>query len=269
MRGSLHNYFNYVIPGLRRDLLSYADELDAVYKDIKISKVAGQSGCVVGGVLATVGFGLSFVTFGASLGLCIAGGVIAGAGGITAGGASIADFVKAKEARTKAEKQLSQCNEDFSKVLEKFQEISGELEQFGDIEYTFPVWCDFWASLILGSGKVATGFGWKMVANTVINAVRLAKGIDVATDVTSASLPVFRTLGTAMKGVHIAGGVVGAVFLPIDVFFLVSNSIELHKKEAHVDSKRIRRVAAEIKQKCLKAKTIDNMIDKCIAVLRQ
>ena len=58
------------IIGLLKDL---ADELDKIYKGVKISKVVGASVAIGGGVLAFVGFVLSFFTFGASFGLTIAG----------------------------------------------------------------------------------------------------------------------------------------------------------------------------------------------------
>ncbi|XP_053400552.1 uncharacterized protein LOC128557311 [Mercenaria mercenaria] len=269
MRGSMHECFHKKIPILTTNLLKYADDLDKAYKDIKISKIAGQSGCVVGGVLAVVGFGLSFVTFGASLGLCIAGGVIGGAGGVTTGGASIADSVKARDAKKKAEVQLKICNEAFCKILEDCKLVSDKLERIGEIEIRFPFWCKFWRKLMFGSGNAVAGFGWKMVANTIINAVRMGKAVDTATDVTSAVVPVFRTLGNTAKGFHIAGGVVSTVFLPFDIYSLVSNSVELHTNEAHDISKRIRQAVKDIQDKCPKKEEIDDMIDKCIAVLRQ
>lgn len=46
---------------------------DQHFQKIAKAKIGGSSAGVVGGVMATVGFGLSFVTFGASLGLVIAG----------------------------------------------------------------------------------------------------------------------------------------------------------------------------------------------------
>ncbi|XP_053400581.1 uncharacterized protein LOC123541451 [Mercenaria mercenaria] len=205
MRVSMHTFFHNILPILTGDLLKYADDLDKAYKDIKISKIAGQSGCVVGGVLAVVGFGLSFVTFGASLGLCIAGGVIGGAGGVTSGGASIADSVKARDAKKKAEVQFKVCNEAIGKILEDCKSISDKLERIGEIENRFPFCCEFWRKLMFGSGKAVAGFGWQIVANTVINAIRIGRTVDIASDVTSAVVPVFRTLGNTAKGLHIAG----------------------------------------------------------------
>ncbi|XP_045182920.2 uncharacterized protein LOC123541459 [Mercenaria mercenaria] len=269
MRASMYQYYYVTLPNLTEVLLMDADELDRAYRDIKISKIAGQSGCVVGGVLSVVGFSLSFFTFGASLGLCIAGGVIGGAGGVTAGGASVADFLKSSDTKKKAEVQLKKVNDAISKMLEDCKSISDMLEEIGEIESSFPYWFAFWTKAMFGSGKVVAGFGWKMVANTIINAIRISKAVDFATDVSSAAVPVFRTLGNAAKGFHIAGGVVSAVFLPLDVYSLVSNSVELHTNEAHAESKRIRQTVKDIQDKCPKKEEIDVMIDKCIAALSQ
>ncbi|XP_060570676.1 uncharacterized protein LOC132728966 isoform X1 [Ruditapes philippinarum] len=269
MRVELKHFFLTTMLLFTTPLLGYADELDAAYRDIKISKVSGQSGCVVGGVLFVVGFGLSFVTFGASLGLCIAGGIIGGAGGIVTGGASIADAVKSSKARTKAKAELDKCNTAFNEILMKCNRVSTQLENVGNIDINFPVWCSFWGNLMLGTGRTLSGFGWQMVASTVLNAIRLGRAVDIASDVTSAVVPVFRTLGNAAKGLHIAGGVVSAVFLPIDIGFLVYNSIELHKDESHDESKKIREAVAKLQNRCPSEQDIDEMIDSCINSLRQ
>ncbi|XP_060556326.1 uncharacterized protein LOC132716992 [Ruditapes philippinarum] len=269
MRVDLKQFFHSSLLQFTTSLSSYADELDAAYKNIKISKVAGQSGCVVGGVLAVIGFGLSFATFGASLGLCIAGGIIGGAGGIVTGGASIADYVKSKKASKNAEAQLEECNTAFNEILKKCNNLSTQLETFGDIDIIFPNWSSFWGKLMLGSGKTLSSFGWKMVASTVLNAIKLGKTIDIASDVTSTVVPVFRTLGNTAKGFHIVGGVVSAVFLPIDIGFLVSTSIELHRNEAHAESKKIRQAVATLQKRYPSEEEIDKTIDACIIVLQQ
>ena len=80
---------------------------------------------------------------------------------------------------------------------------------------------------------------------------------------------VFRTLGNTAKGFHIAGGVVSAVFLPIDVGFLVSNSIDLHKEVPHEESKKIRQAVAKLQERCPSTQQIDEMIDACIERLRE
>lgn len=54
-------------------LNSLADNLDEHFQKIAKAKIGGSAAGIVGGVMAIVGFGLSFVTFGASLGLSIAG----------------------------------------------------------------------------------------------------------------------------------------------------------------------------------------------------
>ncbi|XP_060556345.1 uncharacterized protein LOC132717009 [Ruditapes philippinarum] len=207
MRVELKHFFHTTMLLFTTPLLGYADELDAAYRDIKISKVSGQTGCVVGGVLAVVGFGLSFVTFGASLGLCIAGGIIGGAGGIVTGGASIADAVKSSKTRTKANAQLEKCNTAFNKILMKYNRVSTQLERAGNIDIHFPLWCSFW------------------------------------------------------------GNLTRAVFLPIDIGFLVANP--LLQNESHDISKKIREAVAKLQNRCPSEQDIDEMIDSCINSLRQ
>ena len=55
------------------ELEKIADALDEHFKNITKAKVGGSTAAILGGILAGIGFGLSFATFGASLGLCIAG----------------------------------------------------------------------------------------------------------------------------------------------------------------------------------------------------
>ena len=152
-------------------------------------------------------------------------------------------------------------------VLTKCSEVAEDLEHFGDIENVFPSWVQFWGSLVFGSGTAASSFGWKMIANTVINGARLGRAADIAGDVSSVAVPFARTLGNTAKGFHIAGGVIGILFIPFDVYSLVSNSKEIHTGEAHSDSRRIREVVAEIESKCLEANEVDSMINESIAAL--
>jgi hypothetical protein len=177
--------------------------------------------------------------------------------------------VKSKEASKKAEAQLEECNTAFNEILKKCNDLSTQLETFGDINIIFPSWISFWGNLMLGSGKTLSGLGWQMVGSTVLNAIRLGKTVDIASDVTSTVGPVFRTLGNTARGFHIAGGVISAVFLPIDIGFLVYDSIKLHRNEAHAESEKIRKAVAALQKRCPSEEDIDEMIDACINPLRQ
>lgn len=55
------------------EIKALADNLDEHFGRIMKAKIGGSTAGIAGGILAAVGFGLSFVTFGASLGLSIAG----------------------------------------------------------------------------------------------------------------------------------------------------------------------------------------------------
>ncbi|VDH97390.1 Hypothetical predicted protein [Mytilus galloprovincialis] len=55
------------------ELKDLADSLDNHFKKISKAKVFGSITSIGGGIMAGIGFGLSFATFGASLGLTLAG----------------------------------------------------------------------------------------------------------------------------------------------------------------------------------------------------
>ena len=60
-------------PDLTSKLMDLADEVDAVFKGVKISKIVGASVAIGGGIMTGVGFALSFCTFGVPFGLSVAG----------------------------------------------------------------------------------------------------------------------------------------------------------------------------------------------------
>ena len=63
-------------PELTSRLVNLADEMDEVFKNVKFGKLAGASAAIGGGVMAGIGFVLSFFTFGASFGLTVAGNAV-------------------------------------------------------------------------------------------------------------------------------------------------------------------------------------------------
>ena len=60
-------------PELTGTLVDLAEEIDEVFKAANKSKIVGASFAVGGGLMAGVGFVLTFCTFGAAFGLTIAG----------------------------------------------------------------------------------------------------------------------------------------------------------------------------------------------------
>ena len=72
LRNDLYDLIDQT-PDLVNKLNDLADEVDKVFKDVKISKVVGASAAIGGGVLTGAGFILSFLTFGAAFGLSVAG----------------------------------------------------------------------------------------------------------------------------------------------------------------------------------------------------
>ncbi len=88
------------------------DKLNAVQRNVDITKIAGNSTAIVGATMAVVGAILTPFTFGASLGLTIAGGSLTAAGSLTSVGSHLANFFISK-----SELELAQLLLDEDKRL--------------------------------------------------------------------------------------------------------------------------------------------------------
>jgi len=97
-------------------LRNILEKLQQMNRDVRISRIAGASTSIFGGVVAVVGFGLIPVTFGASLALTIVGTAIGVAGGATSAGATIADMVKTRNGTKEAERVIKADQEQTEEI---------------------------------------------------------------------------------------------------------------------------------------------------------
>jgi len=188
---------------------------------IRISKLAGNSASVVGGILSVVGFGLAFVTAGASLSLLIAGGIIGAAGGVTSGGAALVNSLFEK----KQMKRILEIYEKDKKLLEAMEKLSKSVMGLMGISKL---------AGILDEGGLAAGAG---------KAANMAKTGGLA------GKSLFNSMKVASKAFFIIGGVVNIVMLPVDVYSVVKNSIELHKKTPSDLVKELKGILADLEEK--------------------
>lgn len=248
-----------------KELKELAVNLDDHFQKICKAKIAGSTTSLGGGILAVVGFGLSFVTFGASLGLTIAGSIIAGAGGITVGGSMITDAMLSKQRRESAQAILDKYNELVEIIKEECIEIGEMLkEKDGNMEQ-YPHWMDFWSKLAFGAGTTTKCITWDILAKTILASLRItASYADDALAVGArAGASAFRTIGsTAGQGLHIAGGVVGILVMPLDIYTLVDSAIDIHKNNPHKVSSKIREWADHIDKSCPTKWDIEVMMDQ-------
>ncbi|XP_063404599.1 uncharacterized protein LOC134688062 [Mytilus trossulus] len=251
-----------------KEINNLADNLDEHFGRISKAKIGGSTAGIVGGVMAAVGFGLSFVTFGASLGLTVAGGVIAGAGGVTLGGSAATDAILSRNRKKAAEEIIKRYNEKMKAWKTECLEIGNTLKEkakqadsSSSMEETFPHWIKFWVKLVFGTGQAVKSTGWDIIAKTILTSLRIATTFDdVALNGVRIGGGLFKAFGPAARGLHIAGGIVGILLIPLDVYTLVDSAIDVHKKNSHKISSAIREFAKKIQEECPNKTEIETMI---------
>lgn len=222
-----------------------ADKLMAHHNKVCKAQVAGSSSSVAGFVLLAVGFGLSFVTFGTSLILSGVGGGICAAGGLTTAGASIAELCIEKDTLKDAQKIIEKDREASQAIERVLQEQKNEL-------------CLTVRSIQTGASSISIG---KNVAETSFKLGTRAGAL-----ASEGGEALFRGLGVAGKVFHIGGFAVSSVLLPVDIYTLVTSSMEIDasRKGKKVKEpgavKRLRNLATELEQSLS-----DTMVDEIIS----
>jgi len=190
-------------------LRALADKLLNHHNNVRIAQVAGSSTSIAGfGVLA-LGFGLSFVTGGMSLVVAGIGGAIGIAGGLTNTGSTIAETCIQREIFDTAQKTIDEDREATEAIGKLWEEIGKEAEKSLKIN---GVKVGFAAAGILKGCAVA---GYQVGVKVGARAVSGGGGA------------LFRGLSVAGKAAHIGGFAFSAVLLPLDIYTLVTNSMEI------------------------------------------
>ena len=182
------------------------------------------------------------------------GGKVAGAGDVTVGGAQIDYFVRSRTARKQTKLLFVEYNSLVEQVKNKVATINRLLEDFGEMETDFSGWVLFWRKLIFGSTQAEKGIVWDVVkySLSIVSYTDDAARIGAATGAT-----LFKTLGNVGKGIHIAGGILGTILVPFDIYTLVISSIDEHNRNPHQVSETIREQAKELAEKCPPKDEID------------
>jgi len=234
-------------------LRELADELMTHHNNVCIAQVAGSSTAVAGFVLVAVGFGLSFVTFGTSLILSGVGGGICAAGGLTSAGSSVAEARIQRDTFNKAQKIIDEDREAIKAIKKLWEQFEGEAQR-----------TELW-----NGGKVV-GNTAAMIKSSVETGLKLSKaGLRVG--VTAASEggeALFRGLSTASRVVHIGGFAFSAVLLPLDIYTLVTRSMEIDasrkgKKDKEPKAiKELRELADELEKDLPDVEELAQKLDK-------
>lgn len=209
-----------------KTLKSKKEKVVQVTRDSRISRIFGASAGITGGVMSIVGFGLVPVTLGVSLIIAGLGGGLALLGGLTSLGAVLADTVVSNRELSNAQecltidKQLCQVINNLQIELETITNILAEKLPNASRESI--------AIAFLSGSQSALRLS-SIAAKAGVSGAKIAE--IAATTSLDSSIMVLRVASAATKGIAIAGGVVSALVLPLDIYELVVNSYKIHKKK--------------------------------------
>ena len=206
-------------------LRSLADEIQKHHKNANIAKLTGTSASLVGSGLMIGGSIAAFFTFGASLMVTAVGVGITAAGGVTAGGSALVESLLSKSNVKIVQKAL----DDDRKLVEKIKELLRKINRASEIEQVY---------FKAGSATMAIASTMKTTATA---AYKIGKSASV-----NGGETLFKTLGNAAKGFHIAGLTLSIVLIPVDVYSLVTTSMDVHKGSIPDVVKDIRKTADDL-----------------------
>ncbi|KAL0477050.1 hypothetical protein AKO1_005592 [Acrasis kona] len=261
------NNMNELIP----KLLELADSLDDHHRKVKIAQVSGTAASLLGTGLVIVGVLGSVVSMGLSLSLAVAGGVVGTAGTTTAVGATIAEWAIIKQEAKKLQDKilldeilrkkisywmirLFKCEGDCLAL--KLKSV-GENVTFLSLFNTLVKGLDaseLDASEFFASDFDSTEFkegessqstntdGIRSAAQVVAKGCSSAQFVKIGT-------PLFRQAASLGKVVRVLGLVATVMTVPVDIYFLVQDSKEIHNKTTSEKSNEIRDLSRTIKER--------------------
>ncbi|KAM7379690.1 hypothetical protein PAMP_005224 [Pampus punctatissimus] len=235
------------------ELLALADAADQFHKKTVSAAVGGGVASVCGSVATITGLILAPFTFGASVIVTAVGIGVATAGSITSATANITDTVHSNMDRKKVEKMIQGYQEvikDIRECLEFVQEGMDTLQEWDFEKYS------------QSAARKALNHNIKHVMK---EGGRAGKALMINTDKLISTVQVLGAAGGAAKAaqaISVTTGVMSALFLALDVFFLAKDSHELRKGAKTKFATKIREVCKELQDGLLELNKVKTQLQK-------
>ncbi|XP_050958848.1 uncharacterized protein LOC127160228 isoform X3 [Labeo rohita] len=213
----LHEKIMQTIKTLYRileELRALADDLERVHFNTTVGSLAGGVIGLAGGITSLVGLVLSPFTLGASLIVTGVGIGTAVAGGVTAGASNITDIVNQNTNRNKIKMLIKEFQEKITSTVCCIQNIQIAIET---LERQFSISNDSFSNAQPGANagaRLGRGLGGIPEILRVIEVVNVGKFAAQA--------------ARAIRVAEAATGVLSALFVAVDVFFVFLDSREIH-----------------------------------------
>ncbi|XP_030635272.1 serine/threonine-protein kinase Nek4-like [Chanos chanos] len=230
----LYNKHFKKLESLVRKWKELTNNLEAFHRGATIGSLSGGVSGAVGSIMTIVGAALAPVTLGASLIVTGVGIGLVAVGGVTGAASSITNMAKQKTLRSDIEKiqnEIKEKSEPIVKCLGELKKYLKKVRRFGTFAQTQAQETPIFDNVLVGAraGRNAVWVG---------HMAELASIASVA--------------GQAVRAVRVATLVTGAIFLLLDVIFIVKDAREIHEMNNKKDAKD-----DEIKSNILK--TINKM----------
>ncbi|XP_037537308.1 uncharacterized protein LOC119414287 [Nematolebias whitei] len=235
------------------ELLAVADAADDFHKKTVSAAMGGGVASVAGSVTTITGLILAPFTFGASIIVTAVGIGVATAGNITSVTAKITDTVHSNMDRKKVEKMIQGYQEEIQDIrlcLEFVQEGMDSLQERNFEEFSE------------SAAKKALNHNVKHVMK---EGGRAGKALMINTDKLISTVQILgsaRGVAKAAQAISVTTGVMSALFLALDVFFLAKDSHELRKGAKTKFAGKIRQVCRELQEGLLDLNKVKTQLQK-------
>ena len=275
LREELHDAFLSWIPirtRTKEQLEELATKLHEHHRNVNISTITGASMGTVGGILSVAGLITAPFTFGSGIVVSLVGAGIGGAGGLVTSGSKVVDIILEKLGLKEVQEKI----EDDRKACSELQKQLDALENFISslAEFLKPLHDD---AVLL---RELEGSGFEFLSQRISNeeigasteervefdARFFRAAISAATISASAAATAGAVTRSALlagtRAAHVAGSVISAALLPLDITLLVKSSLELHRGSTSAAVRDIRRILDELE--CPEKGEIQGLVESFI-----
>ncbi|XP_053186773.1 apolipoprotein L6, partial [Scomber japonicus] len=235
------------------ELLAVADSADQFHKKTLQAAVGGGVASVAGSVATITGLILAPFTFGASIIVTAVGIGVATAGSLTSATANITDSVHSNMDRKKVEKMIQDYQEKIKDIRECLDFVQEGMDTLQDWDFE---------KYMQSTNKKALN---RNIKHVIKEGGRAGKKLMINTDKLISTVQVLGAAGGAAKAaqaISVTTGVMSALFLALDVFFLAKDSHDLRKGAKTKFAAKVREVCKELQDGLLEMNKVKTDLQK-------
>ena len=205
----------------------------------------------IGGILSVAGLIAAPFTFGAGIVVSIVGAAIGGAGGLVMSGSKVAEIILEKLGLKEVQAAIEDDRKACSKLLKQLASLENFISNLA--EFLKPHDDAVLLRALEGSGFefLSQRISYEEIGASTEERVEFgARFFRAATSAATISASAAATAGAVarsaaiagMRAAHVAGSVISAALLPLDITLLVKSSLELHRGSTSAAVQDIRRI---------------------------